>query len=269
MTAFPERVTLGRSQLRVCPLGISGGYGADKTSLLKAFDRGVNYWYHGSRRATGMNEAVRELVKMGKRDELVFVLQSYSPWSPLTELTLASGLKKLGLEYADVLLLGLRNNPPGEAFMERMMRMREKGLFRHLAISSHKRTSYLGYAGDEQYSILHIRYNAAHPGAERDIFPHIESQARPGTVAFTATRWGTLLKAKRMPEGERPLRGRDCYRFVLSNPDFNLCMSGPKNAAEVDEALAALADGPLSEEEEARIRRIGKYVHDHALFLRK
>jgi predicted aldo/keto reductase-like oxidoreductase len=53
---------------------------------------------------------------------------------------------------------------------------------------------------------------------------------------------------------------------VLSNPDFNVCMSGPKDDAQMDEALAALDDGSLSAEEESRIRRIGRWVHEHASF---
>jgi len=64
--------------------------------------------------------------------------------------------------------------------------------------------------------------------------------------------------------GEPPLRGRDAYRFVLSNPDFNVCMTGPKNAAELEEALAALDEGPLSAQELERVRRIGEFVRAHA-----
>jgi aryl-alcohol dehydrogenase-like predicted oxidoreductase len=40
-------------------------------------------------------------------------------------------------------------------------------------------------------------------------------------------------------------------------------MSGPKNAAELEEALAALDEGPLSAEEMARVRRIGEHVRAH------
>ena len=36
-------------------------------------------------------------------------------------------------------------------------------------------------------------YNAAHPGAEMDIFPHYAAR-RPLTVAYTATSWRKLLK---------------------------------------------------------------------------
>jgi hypothetical protein len=36
MPAFPNRVTLGRTGLSVCPLAVSGGYGVDDKSLLRA-----------------------------------------------------------------------------------------------------------------------------------------------------------------------------------------------------------------------------------------
>jgi aryl-alcohol dehydrogenase-like predicted oxidoreductase len=266
MTTFPNRVILGRSGLSVGPLGVSGGYGVGAGAVLRAFDRGVNYLYHGSRRNPGMAAAIRELAAAGHRAELVIVLQSYSRFPGSLERSLIRGLRQLGIETADVLLLGWYNRPPGERVLERAERMREKGMFRHLAISGHRRPAFVGHAADKRVSIIHVRYNAAHTGAETDIFPHLPGQGRPGVVAYTATSWGALLKPRRMPPGEAPLRARDCYRFVLSNPDFNLCMTGAKDDAQMDEALAALDEGPLSPEEDARIRRIGRWVHEHAWY---
>ncbi|MFB3905878.1 MAG: aldo/keto reductase [Acidobacteriota bacterium] len=261
MARFPERIGLGRSELSVCPLGVSGGYGVDKPALLRAFNRGVNYWYHGTRRGSGMRDAIVELVRAGHRQELVVVIQSYARVGWMVEWSVTRALKSLGLDYADVLLLGLFNRMPADGVMDRVMRVQEKGMVRCLAVSAHRRPSFLTYAADPRFSILHIRYNAAHVGAEAEIFPQLRQENRPGTVAYTATRWGTLLKAGQMPPGERPLRARDCYRFVLSNPDFNVCMTGPKNGAELDEALTALEEGPLSPDEAERIRRIGRHVH--------
>ena len=260
-----QPVTLGRSGLSVGRLGVAGGYGVGTTALRRAFDRGVTYFYHGSRRSPGMREAIRGIVAAGGRDRLVVVLQSYSRIPALLERSVGRGLKELGIARADVLLLGWFNAAPGERMLARAERLRASGMVGHLAISSHKRSSFVGFAADPRFSILHIRYNAAHTGAERDVFPHLAEDGRPGIVAYTATRWGALLNPKKMPPGARPLRGRDAYRFVLSNPDFDVCMCGPRNDAEMNEALAALDEGPLSPEEDARIRAIGRWVHEHSL----
>ena len=264
MAGFPERVTLGRSGLKVGPLGVSGGYGVEAKAVREAVDRGCNYLYHGSRRLGGMGTAIRELVAAGRRDELVIVLQSYSRFPGLLERMLAKGLRALDIDHADVLLLGWYNAMPSVRILERAARLQEKGMFGHLAVSSHKRPAFVEFAADPRISILHVRYNAAHTGAERDVFPHLTRDGRPGIVAYTATRWGSLLSARKMPPGEKPLRGRDAYRFVLSNPDFDVCITGPKNGDELREALAALDEGPLSVEEMARVRRIGEYVHGRA-----
>ncbi len=258
--SFPPRVTLGRTGLSVGPLAVSGGYGCDAASLRAAFERGVNYWYHGSRRSPGMTRAIREIVAAGERDKLVLLLQSYSRWPWFLEYTFTRGLKALGVDHADVLLLGWFNTMPSERLMERVEAMRARGLFRRLAVSSHERTMFPKFAADPRFDILHLRYNAAHPGAERDVFPAMPEGPRPGVVAYTATSWGQLLDPKRMPAGEAPLRGRDCYRFALSNPDIDACMSGPKDSAQMAEALAALDEGPLTPEEDARFRRIGAHI---------
>ncbi|HAP67828.1 MAG TPA: aldo/keto reductase, partial [Nitrospinae bacterium] len=50
------------------------------------------------------------------------------------------------------------------------------------------------------------------------------------------------------------------YRFVLSNPNVNVCITGPKNMEQMTEALTALDNGPLSQEEMAWMRRIGDHL---------
>jgi predicted aldo/keto reductase-like oxidoreductase len=244
----------------VGPLGVAGGYGVDERSLLEAFDSGVNYWYHGSVRGRGMTKAIRAIVASGRRSELVIVLQSYSRLGWLLERTFSAGLRSLRIDYADVLLLGLHNAPLSASIIERALRLRERGLVRHLAVSAHRRLAFIEHATTGHFDLFHVRYSAAHPGADTDLFTQLPNTARPGLVAYTATRWGQLLDAQRMPSGQPPLRGRDCYRFVLSNPNFNVCMSGPRNAGELHEALATLAEGPLLPEEEQHVRAIGAHV---------
>ena len=199
MAAFASSVNLGRTGLAVGPLAVAGGYGVDAPALREAFERGVNYFYHGSLRRRGMQQAVREIVTSGQRERLVLVLQSYSRWGKLLEWNFTRGLRQLRVEYADVMLLGLHNHWPSPELLEHVERMRERGLFKHLAISSHNRRRFVEYAADPRFSLLHVRYNAAHPGVEADVFPQLSELGRPGIVAFTATYWGRLLDPRRMP----------------------------------------------------------------------
>jgi predicted aldo/keto reductase-like oxidoreductase len=64
-----------------------------------------------------------------------------------------------------------------------------------------------------------------------------------------------------MPPGEAPPPARDCYRFALSHAAVDLVLCGPKNRDELQEAIRALDAGPLSPEEQARMRRIGDHVY--------
>lgn len=171
------------------------------------------------------------------------------------------GLKALGIDTADVLLLGWHNKPPSHRILERAQAMREKGMFRFLGISGHNRRLFPGLDKDKHFNLFHIRYNAVHRGAENEVFAQIIDTDRPGLVTYTATRWGDLLNPRKMPPGERPLRGADCYRFVLTNPSVDVCMTGPKNTEEMREALAALELGQLNDKEMIRIKRIGDFIH--------
>lgn len=109
------------------------------------------------------------------------------------------------------------------------MRQAVRNLCRFLGMSGHQRKLFPQMAVEGQFDLFHVRYNAAHRGAEKDIFPHLQGDDRPGIVSYTATRWGQLLNSKKMPDGDSVPAPRDCYRFVLSNPAVDVCMCGPKN----------------------------------------
>jgi len=79
--------------------------------------------------------------------------------------------------------------------------------------------------------LLMIRYNAAHPGAEAEIFPRL-SRRRPAVVAYTATAWRKLLRAPRGLERKGPTAG-DCYRFCLASPHVDVVLTGPRTVAEL------------------------------------
>jgi predicted aldo/keto reductase-like oxidoreductase len=81
-------------------------------------------------------------------------------------------------------------------------------------------------------------------------------------VSYTATRWGYLLRrTKGWPkDGPIPTAGQ-CYRFVLSNPHVDVCLSAPRSEREFAENLAAVRQGPLPEDEMEFLRSYGDAVH--------
>jgi aryl-alcohol dehydrogenase-like predicted oxidoreductase len=261
--AFAARRILGRTGLRVGPLGVACSYGAPAEAFEEAFARGVNYFYWGSLRKDAMARAIANLIGQGKRDGLIIVMQSYSRSAALLEAFYRKGLKKLGIDAADVLLLGWHNRPPAPRILERAQRMRDQGMFRYLGLSGHNRRLFPQLAAEGICDLFHVRYNAVHRGAETEVFPKLPRENPPGLVTYTATRWGDLLKAGKMPKGEPPLRGADCYRFALSHPAVDVCITGPRNISEMREALQALELGPLSPAETERIHKIGAHLHRH------
>lgn len=254
VTAFREG-TLGRTQLRVGRLGVAASYGVPAAAVERAFEQGVNYLYWGSMRRGGFADALRNLAP--QRDRFVLVLQSYSRIAWMLGTSIERGLRRLHMDHADVLLLGMWNGEISARILDAARALRERGLVRHLAVSTHNRASVPHLAAHPDFDVIHFRYNAAHPGAESDIFPYLPAANRSGLVSFTATSWGQLLKPSKASPRERVPTAADCYRFVLSRSEVDVCLSGPGSAAHMDEALRALELGPMNAAELEWMRRVG------------
>lgn len=263
---FNEKRILGRTGIEVGRLGVSAGYGAPAAAFEEAFERGCNYFYWGSIRKPNMVEAMKNISRSGRRDKLVVLLQVYNRIAGMMASSVERGLKKAGLDHADILLLGWFNSMPSPKIIDAAMKIKERGLVKYLAMSGHHRPAFPEVARKDIFDIFHIRYNAAHRGAETEVFPKLPENGRPGIVVYTATRWGNLLNPKKMPPAEKTPSGSDCYRFVLSNPSVDVCMTGPKNREEMQEALKSLDKGPMSEDEMNRMRRVGDHVHKKGMF---
>jgi aryl-alcohol dehydrogenase-like predicted oxidoreductase len=254
-------VTLGRTGLRVSRIGLGSGYGISGADVERAFERGINYLYWANPRRSGFGAAVRALARRHRQD-MVVTVQSYTRAATLLAPSVERALRRLGIEYADVLLLGWWNKVPPARILDRALALREAGKVRHLMISCHHRPAFEQLIADPCLDAIMVRYNAAHRGAETEVFPHVAAHPdAPGVVAYTATCWGRLLDRRRVPEAEAVPRASDCYRFVLGHPQVDMCLCGPRNSVELGDALDALERGPMDADEMAWMRRVGDAVH--------
>jgi len=265
MPDFRAPIELGQTGLRTSRLGIGSSFTGDERFIEEAVERGVNYLYWGTIRRSAFGRAIRSAARRD-RERLVVTVQSYTRVAALLAPSVEIALRRSRLAYFDFLLLGMWNRPPGAALVDAARRLQARGLVRHLMISTHNRPSLQGHfrafaRGESPFAAFMLRYNAVHRGAERDVFPHIPDEPRPGILAYTATRWGHLCDPAKMPPGEAPPPARDCYRFALSNPAVDLVLCGPRNREQMQEALRALDAGPLAPDEIARMRRIGDHIY--------
>jgi len=263
---FKEKATLGRTGLKAGRLGISSSFGAPAEAFEEAFEKGCNYFTWGTfikGRSREMEKAIKNITKNGKREDLVLALLTYAHSASLTEHFFKKGLKVLGIEYADVLILGYYSKHPPQRVMDGALELKEKGLVRFIGLTSHKRKLFPELYKEGLFDVFHIRYNAANRGGEEDTFPYLkgEESERPGIVSFTATRWRAFLNPKKMPPSESPVTAVDCYRFVLSNSAVDVCMMGARTLEQMRENLTVLEKGPMTEEELARMRKIGDHIY--------
>jgi aryl-alcohol dehydrogenase-like predicted oxidoreductase len=260
MTDWSQKRALGRSGLRVSRLGLGSSYGVSGRDVDRAIERGVSYLYWGSRRRDDFGAAITRAAKRD-RDSVCVVIQSYSRSALALGPSLEVALRQLRIDHADVLLLGWWNQLPPRRIVDRARELVERGKARAVMISCHHRPAFAAFIADPAYDAIMVRYNAAHRGAEQEVFPHLaDVPARPGVVAYTATRWGALLDRALVPASEPVPRASDCYRFALSRPEVDVVIAGPANSAELDEAMAALDRGPLTADELAWMRRVGDGV---------
>jgi aryl-alcohol dehydrogenase-like predicted oxidoreductase len=247
---------LGR---RVFRLGLAANYGIEEEAVRAALDRGVNYLFYTLRGK--MQTPLRDALKRDRERYVVATLPMLAYFGGSVRRGAERALKSLGTDYLDVYQLGWLGVTSAwtDATLAELRHLKESGKVRALGVSIHNRVRAGKLAEDSPLDLLMIRYNAAHPGAERDIFPHLDKR-KPVVVAYTATSWRKLLKRPRGWKGPVMTAG-DCYRFCLSSPHVDVVLTGPASGRQLDENLAALEKGPLTDEETKWMRDFGDAVH--------
>jgi predicted aldo/keto reductase-like oxidoreductase len=255
----------------VCRLGLAtrGTAGLSPVDVRHALARGVNFlnW-------CGNPDALSETAAaLGpRRRDVVVCVQFEARTAADAAAELRRILDELRTDYVDVLtfyyveaeeewreIIG-----PGGA-LAFCREAQAAGRVRMLGLTSHQRPLAAAWAQSGLLDMLMIRYNAAHRGAEREVFPITEALGLP-VVTYTALRWGALLRPTRDdPEGFAVPRAPAWYRFALQNPAATVVLMAPESREELEEDLTVLESaGPLSAEDHAALAAHGLRVRGHA-----
>lgn len=259
MNDFSRSTLLGKSVHR---MGLSSGYGLDEAGVRVALDLGVNYFWYTRSTMPAMTAPLKERVKTDRESLFIASGPTLGYTAGQVRRGCEDALKKLGTDHLDLLQVFWvgKTSRLSDSVLGELNRLKEEGKCRGIGVSIHDRERAGKLAADKTLDVLMLRYNAAHPGAEDDIFPHIgEGADKVGVVTYTSTRWGTLIKA----EGDditRPATAAECYRFALSHPAVDVVLTAPGSTAELQENFKAMEQGPLDPQGVTFIRDLGKKI---------
>jgi hypothetical protein len=266
--AFTDRLELAGG-LKVSPvcLGRVGRPGL----ISEAYDAGINFFflsadmhwplYQASRRG------LRDLLRRGRgvRDRVVVAVVSYVGQPEFCHVPFLEVVDAVpGLGAIDVTVVGGVYAPD---FLVRLAQYRKHRLpdggphhlpgVKGTAATFHDRVTALAAVNHRLVDLAFCRYNADHPGAEEDLFPHL-GRAR-GTLLFNfnstrgyvgQTRWKGLA----LPGNQWRPAITDYYRFALRQPRIDGLLCGLESRRELEALGAALAAGGVTDEEAAYMR---------------
>lgn len=250
---------LGATGIEVAQLGLSGSFGIDEHAVERAFiELGIDYFFVTPRMGR-MVRGLSRLVSAGHRDRIVLGSGATVPFGWSVRRAWEKTARALGVDRIDVFhLFWVQAHwyVTGKTWKE-MQKLKEEGLVRALAISCHDRPMARALVDELGLDVVMIRYNAAHRGAEKEIFATLDPDSRPGIVTYTATRWGKLLS----PAGELgPMTAPECYRFALGHPSVDLVLCGPRSWDELVADADGVRQGALSAERLEQVKQFGDAV---------
>jgi aryl-alcohol dehydrogenase-like predicted oxidoreductase len=246
-------------------LGLAAGPKQDPRCVRRAFAGGINYLFFYGPGNTSFIEELAALVPR-KREQIIVATGSGSRRVAGLRAARRKLTALLGIALFDVFFIEYVH--PGDnldvmfgknGVLDELWRWKESGWVRFVGATAHDRSLARRLAADPRVDVLMHRSNMAHRKAAHEVFP-AAAEARTPVVAFTATRWGTLLEPHADWPGPTPTAS-DCYRYCLAQPSVHVVLTAPCSLAELEQNLDVLELPPMSKQERSRWQRFGDLVH--------
>ena len=261
LPSLDDRLPLGRDDvLRVSPfcLGMVG----EPNVVPHAFDLGINFFFVSADLHWPRYEATRVgLARLlarggGVRDRIVVAATSYCTQpeflsGPALELLDAVP----ALERVDVLVAGGAYGheiDSRRATYHGLLERRHAGA-RAFGISFHDRHAAANTLRERSADIVYVRYNPSHPGARDIVFPVATAPVATPLYGFKSTTGRlseTRLHELGLADHHWHPRPADYYRFSLTSAEMTGLLIALSGRDEVDALAAAMAEGPLSDDEQ-------------------
>jgi uncharacterized protein len=236
--------------------------------LHRAFELGVNFVDSATFYGDGDSEtAVGEALKAWKGHRVyvstknpVFDLNDEKQWWT----NLETSLRKLQVDSIDLYNhhgIEWKTYESGvklpKGFYRCMLKAKEQGMIKHIAISFHDTAENLRkIVDDADFASVILQYNIIDRRLE-EVFPHLKKKGM-GIIVMGPVAGGKLSRPDLPLEKQMNLKAPEvALRFVLSNPHVDVAISGMSDMKMLEENVRiASMTGGLSAEENARIKKL-------------
>ncbi len=243
-------------------LGLGNHPQMESGCIRVAYQAGINYFFSYNLTYTNLLQELKTLMAR-QREQIVVAIGSETRNLNQLRQYLDRVRQLLDTDIIDVFLTEYVSpsddvNQVHEVLSE-LHQWKNKGLIRYGGATTHNRSLAVELLQTEECEVLMHRYNMAHRKAEEEVFPTALQRKIP-VIAFTCTRWASLLKGHTNWPGEIPTAA-DCYRFALHHPAVRLALTAPKTTVELLQNLKVLDSPLLTPTEVAHWREYGDLIY--------
>jgi aryl-alcohol dehydrogenase-like predicted oxidoreductase len=248
-----------------CPLALAANPDQDPKCVERAAVLGINFFFFYSPGHKLFVEALKPVVRQ-RRNEIILASGSGSRSKTGLRSARRKILAAIDDEMIDIFFAEYINPGDHEAaifgsggVLDELQQWKAAGTIRFVGVTAHDRALARKLAEDVRVDVLMHRFNMAHRKASEEVFPAAVKTKTP-IIAFTATRWGSLLNAHPEWAGKSPTAA-DCYRFCLAQPAVQIVLTAPKSIAELEENLAVAKLPPMDALAQRHWQRFGDVVY--------
>ncbi len=262
------RLSLGPFQVSPICLGVT----ARPEVVVAAFDAGINFFFVSGDLHWPLYEPMRRGLEAllsrggGIRDDIVVAAASYLTQPEFGSIPFRELLDNVkGLGRLDILVAGGAYGHEIGTRLPVYVRHREQAFCgaRAIGASFHDRVAAAAEANRGAVDLVLARYNALHPGASKDLFPHV-GQRHARLFNFSNLRGyvypAHIAKLGLDPETWVPAVA-DHYRYSLSRSEVDGVLCRLDKEEYLVELMDAIDEGPLSAEEATHLELLAKLAY--------
>lgn len=246
-------------------LGLAAGPKQDPRCIHRAFAGGINFFFFYGPGHTSFIQELAALVPR-KRENILVATGSGSRKVAGLRAARRKLTALLAIDVIDVFFIEYvhaGDNPDvmfgKNGVLDELWQWKKSGWVRFVGATAHDRSVAKRLVSDPRIDVLMHRFNMAHRKAAHEVFPAAAESQTP-IVAFTATRWGTLLEPHAGWPGPPPTAA-DCYRYCLTQPSVQVVLTAPRSLVELEQNLDVLELPPMTKQKRGHWQRFGDLVY--------